>query len=244
MTTLIKAAHLGRSYSSGGTSIDALKNCSISVTAGEFVAIMGPSGSGKTTLMNMLGLLDRQDAGTLDILGRRASGLSDARRAEIRNRIFGFVFQSYNLLPRHSAVENVELPMIYASIRARERRRRAVKALEDVGLAKRQGHYPHQLSGGEQQRVAIARALVNQPRLILADEPTGALDSQKGRQILALFQTINRAGHAVVVVTHDERVARHAQRILRMADGEIISDETVPNRLWAADAASEVLVLR
>lgn len=239
---LIETENIWRSYNRNAVSIEALKNCTFSIMAGEFLAIMGPSGSGKTTLMNLLGLLDRPNGGSLCILGSQTNVLSDAGRAKIRNQFLGFVFQSYNLLPRHSSTENVELPMIYNGIRPAERMKRAMKALEEVGLSDRRGHFPHQLSGGEQQRVAIARALVNQPSLILADEPTGALDSQSGSRILALFQDINHSGRAVVTVTHDEWVARHAQRILRMKDGEIVSDEPVPQRLLAADNNSGAMV--
>lgn len=230
---LIQAENIMRSYNRGDARIDALKGCSLSIDRGEFVAITGPSGSGKSTLMNILGLLDRPNAGSLEIQGRNTEALTEKARAKIRNLDFGFVFQSYNLLPRHTAFENVELPMIYAGIRASERRKRVLKSLEDIGLAARSGHLPHQLSGGEQQRVAVARALANHPSLVLADEPTGALDSQKGLRVLALFQEINAAGRAVVVITHDEKVARHAQRILRMMDGEIASDEPVQDRIVA-----------
>jgi putative ABC transport system ATP-binding protein len=230
---LIQAENIMRSYNSGDARIDALKGCSLSIKTGEFLAITGPSGSGKTTLMNILGLLDRPNSGSLKFQGRNTEGLSETARAKIRNLDIGFIFQSYNLLPRHTAFENVELPMVYAGTRASERRKRALKLLEDIGLATRSGHLPHELSGGEQQRVAVARALANHPNLVLADEPTGALDSKKGLRMLALFQEVNAAGCAVVVITHDEKVARHAQRILRMSDGEIVSDETVQDRTLA-----------
>lgn len=232
---LIEADTISRSYNSGTARVEALKPCSLRIAQGEFLAIMGPSGSGKTTLMNILGLLDRPSKGALHVLGRRADTLTDAARARIRNRDFGFVFQSYNLLARHTAFENVELPMIYAGVRQRERRIRALEALEEVDLVAREGHLPHQLSGGEQQRVAIARALVNKPSLILADEPTGALDTEKGCQVLAMFQAINNAGRAIVLITHDERVARHTRRILRVQDGVILSDEQLNNGLIAEE---------
>lgn len=230
---LIQAENIVRSYNSGNARIDALKGCSLSIKKGEFVAIKGPSGSGKTTLMNILGLLDRPNSGSLKIQGRNTQTLPETARAEIRNLDIGFVFQSYNLLPRHTAFENVELPMIYAGIRTSERRKLTLKLLEDHGLVARSRHLPHQLSGGEQQRVAVARALSNRPKLVLADEPTGALDSKKGLRMLALFQEINAAGCAVVVITHDEKVASHAQRMLRMKDGEIVSDEPVRDRILA-----------
>lgn len=232
---LLEADTISRSYNSGTARVEALKPCSLCIVEGEFVAIMGPSGSGKTTMMNILGLLDRPTRGALHVLGRHADTLSDAARAKIRNRDFGFVFQSYNLLARHTAFENVELPMIYAGVGRRERRIRVLEVLEEVGLSARQDHLPHQLSGGEQQRVAIARALVNGPSLILADEPTGALDTERGGRVLAMFQAINDAGRAIILITHDERVARHARRILRVRDGVILSDEPVENRLFAEE---------
>ena len=243
MSMLVIAEGLSRSYSSGATRIDALKNCSFTIATGEFVAITGASGSGKTTLMNVLGLLDRPDAGSLALGGQRTEDLSAAQKARFRNREIGFVFQSYNLLPRHSAVENIELPMIYAGVRSSERRRRALRALEEVGLENRGGHMPHQLSGGEQQRVAVARALVNEPKLVLADEPTGALDSQKGQRVLELFQQVNSAGRAIVMITHDATVARHAKRIMQMKDGKILLDRKVRDRIVGKSERSPSLAV-
>ena len=208
---------------------------------------MGPSGSGKTTLMNLFGLLDLPSSGILRVQDIDTATLSDDRRAKLRNHTFGFVFQSYNLLPRLTAIENVELPMIYSGIAGPERRRRAKLGLEEVGLGSRIAHWPHQLSGGEQQRVAIARALVNNPSLILADEPTGALDSRIGAQVLASFRAINEAGRAIITVTHDEDVALHAKRIIRLNDGQIVTDEPVNQRatshatMWNTRSAEKPL---
>ena len=242
---LLEAQDLDRIYKAGNTRLAALQKVSLSVEPGEYIAIMGPSGSGKTTLMNLFGLLDRPSSGTLRILGVDTAELSADRHAQIRNRSIGFVFQSYNLLPRHTAIENVELPMIYSGIAAPDRRQRAMRVLKEVGLGSRVEHWPHQLSGGEQQRVAIARALVNNPALMLADEPTGALDSRTGARVLALFQAINEAGRAVITVTHDENVALHARRIIRLKDGRVISDEPVQQRVlseaaeWSDQSAAD-----
>jgi putative ABC transport system ATP-binding protein len=227
---LLEAQDLGRVYRSGSNRLTALQNVSLPVEPGEYVAIMGPSGSGKTTLMNLLGLLDRPSSGTLRILGADTAELSADHHAQIRNRSIGFVFQSYNLLPRHTAIENVELPMIYSGIARAERRQRALQFLELIGLDGRASHWPHQLSGGEQQRVAIARAIVNNPALILADEPTGALDSRTGARVLALFKALNEAGRTVIIITHDENVALHARRIIRLKDGRVVTDELVQER--------------
>lgn len=228
---LIQADNIWRGYQSGAARLDALKDCSFTIEDGDFVAITGPSGSGKTTLMNILGLLDRPSGGVLRVDGQNTGKLSANARARLRNTGFGFVFQSYNLLPRLTALENIELPMIYAGVAAAARRARALALLEETGLQDRMAHFPHQLSGGEQQRIAIARALANRPRMLLADEPTGALDSRKGRQILASFQRINAAGQTVAMITHDETVAQHAKRVLRMKDGRITADMPVQNRI-------------
>ena len=228
---LLEAQNLDRIYKAGNTNLAALQKVSLSVEQGEYIAIMGPSGSGKTTLVNLFGLLDRPSSGTLRILGVDTAELSANRLAEIRNRSIGFVFQSYNLLPRQTAIENVELPMIYSGLKASIRRQRAIGLLKAVGLSSRIEHWPHQLSGGEQQRVAIARALVNNPALILADEPTGALDSRTGARVLAVFQAINEIGRVVITITHDENVAQHARRIIRLKDGRVVSDELVQNRV-------------
>ncbi|MEX0301990.1 MAG: ABC transporter ATP-binding protein [Leisingera sp.] len=225
----LTAQHISRSYQSGTARIEAVKDCSFSLAEGEFLAITGPSGSGKSTLMAILGLLERPSAGSLQVRGQNTEDMPADTRAKLRSRDFGFIFQSYNLLPRLTALENVELPMIYTGAGRAERRTRALELLHRVGLEDRQRHFPSQLSGGEQQRIAIARALANRPRLILADEPTGALDSGKGLQVLSLFHEINRAGRTIAVITHDETVARHAGRILRMKDGRITADEQVEN---------------
>ncbi|WP_082020584.1 ABC transporter ATP-binding protein [Leisingera sp. ANG-M1] len=224
---LIEARKICRSYRTGTSRVEAVRSCSFSLAAGEFLAITGPSGSGKSTLMSILGLLERPASGSLWFRGKDTGEMSAGIRARLRNQELGFVFQSYNLLPRLTALENVELPMIYAGMRAAKRKSRARALLRKTGLEDRRNHFPNQLSGGEQQRIAIARALANDPGLILADEPTGALDSGKGRQILALFQEINAEGRSIAVITHDEDVARRADRILRMKDGEIIGDEQV-----------------
>ncbi|MBY6138505.1 ABC transporter ATP-binding protein [Leisingera daeponensis] len=241
---LIEAENICRSYRNGGSRIEAVKDCSFSVREGEFLAITGPSGSGKSTLMSILGLLERQTSGKFRIGGQDTGHMSADIRAGLRNQILGFVFQSYNLLPRLTAQENIELPMTYAGVRAATRRTRAVELLRKVGLEERQAHFPNQLSGGEQQRIAIARALANSPQLILADEPTGALDSEKGAQILDLFQEINKAGRTIVVITHDEDVACRADRILRMKDGCIIEDELVLTPHYQADTAKAASFVR
>jgi putative ABC transport system ATP-binding protein len=233
---LLEAQNLTRRYGSGDAEVTALRDTSFQVAEGEFVAVMGPSGSGKSTLMNLIGLLDRATSGMLVLAGERTRRLSHDRLAALRNRRIGFVFQAYNLLSRNTTLENVELPLVYSGLRKTRRKARARAALERVGLAHRIHHWPGELSGGEQQRVAIARALVGDPALILADEPTGALDSRTGLSILALFQTLNREGRTIVVVTHDEHVARHAKRIIRLQDGQLITDEQVPHPIDARRA--------
>jgi len=234
MTPVVRTESLSKSYLTGSDTVYALEGVTFSIESGESVAVMGPSGSGKSTLMNLLGLLDRPSRGRYWIEGEDVSQFSPDQQATIRNRKVGFVFQASNLLARNTALENVELPLIYAGVGPSERQRRAGEALEAVGLAHRLSHWPHQLSGGEQQRVAIARAMVNDPLMILADEPTGALDSRKGLSILALFQELNQEGRTLVLVTHDAQVARHAARIVNLRDGELISDEPVAERLDAA----------
>lgn len=210
-----------------GSVVHALREVSFDIRKGEFVAVMGPSGSGKTTLMNLLGFLDRPTSGDYVLDGKDVSRVDSDQRALIRNRRIGFVFQTFNLLPRSTALKNVELPLVYAGVKKAERRDRALSALEMGGLGARAHHWPHQLSGGEQQRVAIARAIVNDPVLLLADEPTGALDVKTGLGILALFQAQNRAGRTIVLVTHDPGVAQHCGRIISLRDGRLISDETI-----------------
>jgi putative ABC transport system ATP-binding protein len=221
---LITVEHLDKIYRTGEVELYALRDVSLTIDDGEMVAIMGASGSGKSTLMNILGCLDRPTAGRYLLAGQEVSRLGRNQLAEIRNRTLGFVFQSFNLLPRTSALENVELPLIYAGVGARERRRRAAEALERVGLAARAQHHPSQLSGGQQQRVAIARALVNRPKLILADEPTGNLDSKTSVEVMAIFQELQHAGITVVLVTHEPDIASFAERVVVMRDGQVQSD--------------------
>jgi putative ABC transport system ATP-binding protein len=231
---LLQARNLTRLYGSGGTAVQALRDVSFEIEQGEFTAIMGPSGSGKSTLMSLIGLLDRPSSGRLGLSGEDVTKLSPDRLARLRNRSIGFVFQNYHLLPRITALENVELPLVYSGLPRRAREQKARAALSVVGLSHRVLHWPAQLSGGEQQRVAIARAIVTDPVMFLADEPTGALDSRTGLEILALFQLLHRAGRTIVLVTHDEHVALHASRILRLSDGELVADERVADPLHAA----------
>jgi putative ABC transport system ATP-binding protein len=221
---LVETHDLRRVYALGGENVVALDRVSLSMEAGEFVAVMGPSGSGKSTFMNVVGCLDRPTAGTYALDGERVDALSTDALANIRNRKLGFVFQQFNLLDRSDAAANVELPMVYAGLPARARRERAEAALERVGLADRMHHRPTQLSGGQQQRVAIARALVNSPKLLLADEPTGALDSRTSLDIMALFQKLNAEGVTVAIVTHEADVAAFAGRVVRFKDGRVVDD--------------------
>jgi putative ABC transport system ATP-binding protein len=222
---LIRTRELVKTYRMGESEIRALDRVSVDIAEGEFVAVMGPSGSGKSTFMNVLGCLDRPSSGEYALQGRNISALAGDELAAVRNRHIGFVFQQFNLLARTPAAENVELPLVYAGISSKERKQKALAMLERVGLADRAHHHPAQLSGGQQQRVAIARALVTQPLLILADEPTGALDSRTSLEIMALFQELNRQGMTVVLVTHEPDVARFARRILSFRDGRIVQDE-------------------
>jgi putative ABC transport system ATP-binding protein len=230
---LIRAIGLRKEHRMALTTVHALRGISLELRRGDFVAVVGPSGSGKSTLMNLLGLLDRPTEGSYFLAGQDVLALDPDRRADVRNRRIGFIFQSFSLLARSTALENVELPLVYAGVRKRERWRRAAAALASVGLADRRDHWPSQLSGGEQQRVAIARALVNDPLLILADEPTGSLDSRTGLEILAHLQALNDAGRTIVLVTHDPAVARLAKRVVAMRDGRAERDELVPERLEA-----------
>ncbi len=222
---VIEAVGLSKTYVLGSERVEALRGADLRVARGEHVAIMGPSGSGKSTLMNLLGCLDTATSGTYRLDGVDVSGLSDDALAEVRNRKVGFVFQTFNLLPRFTALANVELPLAYAGMGSRERRERAREALSQVGLLDRIGHRPAELSGGQRQRVAVARALVVQPALLLADEPTGNLDSKVGEEILELFERLNRdRGVTLIVITHDPRVARRAARQVEMLDGRIVRD--------------------
>ncbi len=223
--SLIRITGLGRHYVMGSEVIHALRGVSVSIERGEYLAIMGPSGSGKSTLMNLLGCLDTPSQGVYELNGLNVADMDDNQLAEIRNREIGFVFQSFNLMARSDALHNVELPLVYAGVPPAERRERALEALRQVALADRVHHRPNELSGGQRQRVAVARALVNRPSIILADEPTGNLDSRTGTEILGLFDQLSRNGNTIIVVTHEEDVAQHARRILRIRDGSIAADE-------------------
>jgi putative ABC transport system ATP-binding protein len=237
---LIVLSDVTKIYRTGDVELRALDAVSLRVDEGEFVAVMGSSGSGKSTLMNIVGCLDRPTAGTYTLAGQNVSYLSRSQLAETRNHFLGFVFQQFNLLARTSAAENVELPLVYAGLGSKERRKRAVAALEKVGLSNRLEHNPNQLSGGQQQRVAIARAIVNRPKVILADEPTGALDSRTSVEVMAVFQDLWRTGITIVLVTHEQDVADFASRVVMMRDGQVLTDRTQEPKLAQPDATIHV----
>jgi len=225
MASLLKLEQVSKIYQMDGVKVEALKNVSFNVSRGEFLVIMGPSGSGKSTLMHLIGLLDRPTEGQIFLNGKPVSKLSEKEQARLRNKEIGFVFQFFNLLERTSALDNVRLPLFYAGVKPREQEKRAKEALEQVGLNHRLNHYPSQLSGGERQRVAIARALVNNPSLILADEPTGNLDSKSGKEIMEIIASLHREGRTVILITHDSSLNHYGQRLIVIKDGEILEEK-------------------
>jgi putative ABC transport system ATP-binding protein len=225
LSALIDIRDVTKTYEMGAeTIVHALDGVSLAIEAGDYCAIMGPSGSGKSTLMNLIGCLDTPSTGSYSLKGREIASMNDDELAQIRNREIGFIFQTFNLLPRADAIQNVELPLVYSGLARRERRERAEKALDDVGLGSRKHHRPNEMSGGQRQRVAIARALVNGPSILLADEPTGNLDSKTGDEILALMDDLHRKGNTIILVTHEDELAQRAARVVRLRDGKIVSD--------------------
>ena len=227
-TALIEMVGISKSYVMGPTQVHALRGVDVSIQNNEYVAIMGPSGSGKSTLMNIIGCLDVPTEGLYRLNGQMVNEMDDDQLADIRNQEIGFVFQTFNLLPRSDALKNVELPLVYGGVTVKQRKERATQALEAVGLSDRMDHRPNELSGGQRQRVAIARALANDPSIILADEPTGALDSRTGLEIMELFTRLHASGNTIILVTHEEEIAENAHRIVRFRDGEVESDELTP----------------
>jgi len=228
---LIELEKIEKTYDMGVERVHAVRKIDLSVEKNDYLAIMGPSGSGKSTLMNIIGCLDTPTSGSYRMEGVEIARMSDNELANIRNQKIGFVFQTFNLLPRATALQNVELPLIYAGAKKNERRKRALEVLDKVGLTDRVAHLPNELSGGQRQRVAIARALVNNPSIILADEPTGNLDSKTGEEIMAILQVLHDSGNTIILVTHEEYIAEYSHRIIRLHDGMIVSDETVKNRV-------------
>lgn len=222
---LLELKGISKSYSIGTEKVNALQTISLEIEKGEYVALMGPSGSGKSTLMNILGCLDTPSGGNYILNGKEVGQLTENELADIRNKEIGFIFQTFNLIPRSNALDNVALPLVYAGVNKENRNLRASEALKDVGLSDRAHHKPNELSGGQRQRVAVARALVNNPSIILADEPTGNLDSKTSQEIMTLFDEIHKKGNTIIVVTHEEDIARHAHRIIRIKDGQVESDE-------------------
>jgi putative ABC transport system ATP-binding protein len=237
---IINIEHIAKIYKIGDMEVRALQDVSLKIDKNEYVAIMGPSGSGKSTLMNMLGCLDTPSSGRYEFTGKSVSVMTDNELAAIRNKEIGFVFQTFNLLPRSDALHNVELPLIYAGVPSYERKERARQALVNVGLGDRVHHKPNELSGGQRQRVAVARALVSNPSIILADEPTGNLDSKTGEEIMKLFHEIHEKGNTIILVTHEEYIARHAARIIRIKDGYIEQDEIVAGRYFSENTSPAV----
>jgi putative ABC transport system ATP-binding protein len=235
LSSLIKVENLEKIYENEGVSTPAVKGVSFSIEKGEFVSIMGPSGSGKSTMMQMLGFLDRPSGGKYFLEGEDVNDFSDDRLAEIRNKKVGFVFQTFNLLPRTTVFENVELPLLYDDKSDKDNTKKVLQALKSVGMEHRKNHFSSQLSGGERQRVAIARALVNNPSVIFADEPTGNLDSKSGTQVMEILQHLNDEGNTIVLVTHETFTAEHGKRMIKMKDGEIVSDEMIASRRIAQD---------